>query len=459
MDKYAFVVGGTHSGCGKTTISLGLMAALKRQGVRVQGFKVGPDFIDPGLHRLISGKQSYNLDGWMLAPEYNISRFQELVRKTDIAVIEGVMGIYDGYDGISERGSTAEIAKWLGLPVVLVVDARSMARSIAALIRGFMDFDKDIRFAGVILNRIGGKGHLSLLKEAVHNHLPDLTILGGIPRHDNISLPERHLGLVTADELQLPPRFLEELADLVDQNLDWVALKTQTRYNNYFGNISHPKVEKGPPVTIAVARDEAFCFYYPDNLELLEKCGAKIRFFSPLKGENIPEDAGAVYLGGGYPEVHAPALSRNRELFDHLRYLAEKGLPIYAECGGLMVLGRYIETTAGKRYSMAGILPFATKMLTNLVALGYTEVQLRKDCLLGKAGTIIRGHEFHYSEIVEMDGEMDLAYKLQTRKSRKSRLEGYSLGSVLASYVHLHWGSNPRAAASLVNHARRYKGL
>lgn len=459
--KHAFMVAGTHSGCGKTTIALGLMAALRARGLRVQPFKVGPDFIDPGLHTKVTGRESRNLDGWMIDHPDNRRVFQGLLHGADAAVVEGVMGLFDGYDGLSEAGSSAEMAKLLSIPVVLVVDARSMARSAAALIHGFTRFDPDLKFAGVLFNRIGGAGHLAFLEEALSVNLPDVPVLGGLPREESLTIPERHLGLVTADELILDEAWQQKLVRFIEDHVDIDRLLQSGRCDLSVEDPTRPGLSaQAPSATVAVARDAAFCFYYPDNLDLLRSAGADIRFFSPLAGETFPEDADGLYLGGGYPELFAEAISGNGAFMQSLRRAASAGMPIYAECGGLMTLGRNIITREGCSVEMAGLLPFGTRMLSRRKALGYTEVLLREPCLLGEPGLILRGHEFHYSEIIEHSGQtgVPLAYEIRKRKHEAVRLEGYMNGSVLASYIHLHWGSTPSAPASFVSRCVAYRG-
>lgn len=459
--KHAFLIGGTQSGCGKTTIALALMAAYRSRGLRVQPFKVGPDFIDPGFHTRVTGLESRNLDGWMLSREYNLKLFGRLLAASDMAIVEGVMGIYDGYDGASEAGSSAEMAKVLGLPAILVVDARSMARSAAALVHGFKHFDPALNLAGVIFNRIGGPGHLEYLKEAMSAGVPDFPVLGGIPREDSIGIAERHLGLVTAEETPLDPDWLKRLIDLVERYVDLDLLREKTEFRlSSLGELPEDSSATRRPCTpIAVARDAAFCFYYPDNLDLLRSEGAEVRFFSPLAGEAVPEGSAGLYLGGGYPELFAAEISGNEPFLESVRRAVSRGMPVYAECGGLMTLSRFIESTDGERRSMAGILPFGTRMLRRRKALGYTETVLRRSCLLGEAGQVLRGHEFHYSEIVEEeeDPAMETVYELRRRKFEASRLEGYALGEVLASYIHLHWGSAPSAAKSFVRRCARFR--
>ncbi len=497
--KHAFLIAGTHSGCGKTTITLGLIAALRARGVRIQPFKAGPDFIDPGLHTKVAGIPSRNLDGWMLGRDYNLEMFQRLMNESDLGLAEGVMGLFDGYEGSTESGSSAELAKWLGIPVILVVDARSMARSAAALLYGFKNFDPALDLRGVIFNRIGSRAHLEYLKEAVCPNFPNLAVLGGIPREQSVQIPERHLGLVTADEMALDGRWQAKLAGIMEEFLDLDLLLEIARYEKKPSETAEaagvaPARQSLLP-TIAVARDAAFCFYYPDNLELLEKSGANIRFFSPVSGEAVPEGCSGIYLGGGYPELFAEAISKNSAFLESLRKAADSGMPIYAECGGLMTLGRFIDTAEGVKFPMAGILPFGTRMLARRRALGYTEVVLRRPCLLGEPGMRIRGHEFHYSEIVDLPEEsigLELAYELRSRKFEQVRGEGYmprqvfSEGErqagkpaprhfetgkpahehdrasqvswqVLASYIHLHWGSAPEAASNFVARCAEWK--
>ena len=464
QQKYAFMVAGTQSGCGKTTIALGLMAACKHRGLSVQPFKIGPDFIDPGFHNRITGRTSRNLDGWMMSRTYNEGLFQRLLEAADVGIVEGVMGLYDGYDGLSEDGSSAQMAKWLGIPVVLVVDARSMARSAAALVHGFRHFDAGVALAGVIFNRIGSAGHLEYLRQAMTSSLPDIPVLGGIPRQDEIRIPERHLGLVMAEEIGIDSRWQQRLGQMATQHLNLDLILHQAGRVNLKGpGAQGPGGTDqlvSPRVPIAVARDAAFCFYYEDNLELLRSAGADLCFFSPLAGESFPESSAGLYLGGGYPELHAADLSLRPTFLTGVRCAAERGMPIYAECGGLMVLSQFIETAGGDRCPMAGILPFATRMLKQRKALGYTEVMLRRPCLLGDTGARLRGHEFHYSEICNAVETADLrhAYQIQGRKANQVRLEGYQVGSVLASYVHLHLGSAPSAAHNWVAACRRYHG-
>ncbi len=446
MNKHAFMVAGTHSGVGKTTLSLALMAYFKSKGFIVQPFKVGPDFIDPGLHTLVTGRSSRNLDGWMLSEEYNKRLFNWASLGADVSIVEAVMGFYDGYDGISESGSSAQMAKWLDIPVVLVIDAKSMARSVAAIVYGFTRFSKGITWAGVILNRVGSYDHFRYLEDAISYNFPDIPILGWIPYEKELTLPERHLGLVTAEETSLGKEWIEKATEIVEKfiKVELLLEKTLAFFPKVspspFGDLDREPIR----VTVAVPKDAAFCFYYQDNLDLLEHFGASLAFFSPLAGETIPADARILYIGGGYPEVHAGALSANQKFLKDLKLFAMKGFPIYAECGGLMVLSQFIEDLEGKRWPMAKIMPFGTKMLGRRRALGYVEVVFEKDFFLGSRETIVKGHEFHYSDLC-WDGEekkVERVYRVFRRRGGEGRYEGFLLEKTLSSYVHQHWGSN-----------------
>jgi cobyrinic acid a,c-diamide synthase len=448
------VIAGTQSGVGKTTVTLGLLAALRRRGLVVQPFKVGPDFIDPGHHTRAAARVSRNLDGWMLTREANIALFHRQVRGADVAVVEGVMGLFDGYDGLSEAGSTAQMAKWLGLPVLLVVDARAMARSAAALVHGFADFDPDLTMAGVIFNRIGSATHLEYLQQGLTS-LQGVRCFGGLPRDQELAIPERHLGLATTEDHPLEEAYLHHLADWLEAHLDLDGLLKALPLLS----LSEEQASEALPSTvrIGVARDRAFCFYYPENLELLAKSGAELVPFSPLNDRELPCDLQGIYLGGGYPELYAAQLAANSGMRHSVRKCAAAGLPIYAECGGLMYLATQIRDLEGQPHSMAGIFPFTVRMLPRLKALGYREVTLATAGLLGPAGIKARGHEFHYSEMVGEPTGVPRIYRLTSRKGSEVVAEGYCSHNVLASYVHLHFGSNPGVARNLVASCRAYK--
>jgi cobyrinic acid a,c-diamide synthase len=478
MDIPAFLIAGTHSGCGKTTVTLGLMASLKQRGYDVQPFKVGPDFIDPGHHTRITGRPSHNLDGWMLDRKTNLEIFTRMQEGVDVLVGEGVMGLFDGFSATNESGSTAQMAKWLGLPVLLVVDARSMARSVAALVQGYTRFDPDLTFAGILCNRVGSPAHASILQEALEAAgCPPC--LGCLPRQEDLVMPSRHLGLYTAEDLQDSEDVLPGLIQWIEENvaLDRLLGTARDRRSEVRGQRSEIREQKSggivqraegrekeksqilhPRVRIALARDRAFCFYYPENLRLLEQAGAELVPFSPLTDTRLPDNVHGLYLGGGYPELHARELAANKDLREEIARYATQGGPVYAECGGFMYCMQSLEDGQGNTHPMLGLFPFQARMDNRLRALGYREVRLLRDTLLGPAGTVIRGHEFHYSSIVERPADVPMVYSIQGRKGGDATMEGYAMNNVLASYVHLHFASCPRAAENLVISCRRCSG-
>lgn len=450
-----FIIAGTNSGCGKTSVSLGLMALLKRRGLTVAPFKVGPDYIDPGHHRRVTGRYSRNLDGWMLTRDYNKALFDRASRDADIAVVEGVMGLYDGYDGKSEMGSTAQMAKWLDLPVILVVNAQSMARSGAALVSGFERFDPDLRFAGVIFNKLGSTRHLAYLKEALEGHVT-MPCLGGIFRNQGVEIPERHLGLVTDDEQGLSEKHMSALADMIEEGIDVDRLLGSFDSGHDAKSRGGVTQRPAPRVRIGIARDRAFCFYYPDNLDILEENGAELVFFSPMSDARLPENLDGLYLGGGYPELFAKELSDNLGLRSDIKAKSDAGMPIYGECGGFMYLCSEIKDFEQQRFPMAGCFPFSAMMLEKLRSLGYREVTVNEDTLLGPKGRVIRGHEFHYSRIDDDHGAKTV-YRVSPRTQDTFTEEGYRVNRTLGSYIHLHFGSCPETGRAFVAACLDYK--
>jgi cobyrinic acid a,c-diamide synthase len=452
----AFVIAGTHSGVGKTTVALGIMAALRRRGLKVQPFKIGPDFIDPGLHAVVTGSPSYNLDGWMLSRDYNRRSFRQHIRDKDVAVVEGMMGLYDGRSGATEEGSTAEMAKQLDLPVILVLDASAMARSAAAMILGYRLFDRKTKVIGVIFNRVAGTGHLDYLREALKS-LPGLECFGGIPSDDKVKIPERHLGLAVAQEGFLSKRFVNRLGRLIENYVDLDRLLVNARIEIAALAELSMKERTDDKVPIAVASDRAFCFYYPDNLDLLRTAGAKLENFSPLDDRSLPSSIKGIYLGGGYPELYAKELSRNQSMRAAIRDFIEAGGPVYAECGGLMYLAKALTDRAQRQYPMVGAYSFKTRMLPRLNALGYREVLSTKKTFIAR-GEKIRGHEFHYSELRGSLGRKKIERTYSVWGTGKARLrEGYRYKNCLGSYVHLHFGSNPEFAGGFVAACRGSK--
>lgn len=454
LDIPRIVIGGTHSGVGKTTITMAMIAALREKGLAVQPFKVGPDYLDTTYHTVVAGRRCRNLDGWMTDRGYVEAAFARASADADIAVVEGVMGMFDGLSPASEEGSTAQMAKWLQAPLILIADAAGMARSAAAVAKGYSTFDPSLPLAGVIFNNVGSPSHLALLREAVEAGA-GVRVLGGLPAEKKIELPHRHLGLVTADMKNLSGELLSSLTEMLLQWVDLEAVIALARSAPPLKRGPHRTPLRGASCRIAVAMDEAFHFYYVDNMELLEEAGAELVFFSPVKDESLPPGITGIYLGGGYPEVHAAALEANEKMRSAIAHFARDGGPIYAECGGLMYLCQSIRTTDGKLHRMAGVLPMRTAMLKKLSALRYVEVTARQSNPIAEPGAVFRGHEFHYSRLEEellpgRDSVVRLTYDVRGRKAEDRLLEGYSINNVLASYIHLHFGSNPTLAGNFV---------
>jgi len=454
----AFIVAGTASGVGKTTVALALMAALRERGYCVQPFKCGPDFLDAGHHSTICGRASRNLDTWMLNDSANRTIFTSASRDADAAIVEGMMGLYDGVAGGGEDGSAAQIAKLLGLPVVLVLDAGKSARSIAAVVKGFESFDPELQFAGIVLNRVGSDRHYSLLETAIGS-VTATPLLGRLPTDPALAIPERHLGLQTTEETTSVENRRAAFAQAGQQSLDLAPLLNLVCPSAKAEREAIPVLFFGQTrVRIGVARDKAFSFYYEDNFDLLRENGAEIVPFSPLADAELPPNLDGLYLGGGYPELHADGLSRNASMCADIRAFAKAGKPLYAECGGMIYLGKSLTTLARHNYTMTGLLPMEFEMTPRLVHFGYVEVEFVEDCLLGEKGTKVRGHSFHCSR-VRADGAISTAYHLKYSLSGREEPEGYQLKNVLASYVHLHFRANPILARSLITAARRAHGV
>ncbi|WP_437876839.1 cobyrinate a,c-diamide synthase [Sorangium sp. So ce513] len=522
------VVAGTASGVGKTTTTVAIARALRARGLRVALFKCGPDYLDPTYHARAVAGTSHNLDGWMMGREAVLSTFAAEAEGADVALIEGVMGLFDGASPTGEEGSTAEIAKWLDAPVALVVDASGMARSVAALVQGFAGFDPGLRVAAVVCNQVGSRGHLDLLRQAQRSP----PVIGGLPREEAHGFPERHLGLRTADEAALPEERFDHWGARAEEWIGLDALLAIAR-----GAPALPEAAgsapglvepaqgapaggasaaaRPPRARIGVAFDEAFHFYYADNLRRLEAAGAELVRFSPLRDARLPE-VDALYLGGGYPEAHAERLADNAALREEIRAFAGRGGPIYAECGGLMFLTEAIRTLDGRVHPMVGLVPAEAVMCEKLQALGYVEVETQVRTILGGAGLRFRGHQFRYSELrptrpapaspeppaapaaqppspapaapaapaaqppspapaaqaapaaqppspapaapaAQATLPIEHAYSVRRRRGGQVAREGYWAQRVLASYVHAHWASNPLAAEGLVASAAAHR--
>jgi len=435
----AVMITGTHSGVGKTTVSLGLMAALTRRGMSVQPFKVGPDFIDPSHHTAISGNPSMNLDSYIMGTK-GVCRTFAKYQNSDISIIEGVMGLYDGIES-TQIASSAHVAKTLGIPVLLVINVHGMSRSAAAVVKGYQMLDPDVNIAGLVLNMVGSPRHRKLVEDAVRAEGIDIPVIGSLPSNRELTLPSRHLGLYMAHEQM---QDYDKLADFIDANVDMNALLEISSIPDIPKNITINEdedknrnkeidMEKRFNVTIGVAMDGAFCFYYQEMLDELEKLGAKLAFFSPLS-DDLPDIDGLI-LGGGYPELFLDKLSSGRALTD-IRKAAQDGMPVYAECGGLMYLGKSLEVK-GKTYEMAGVLDARSSMVGRFQALGYTEAEVVCDNPLSLKGQVIRGHEFHYS-VTECDRDARFAYSMNRGKGIEDAKDGLMVYNTLAGYMHTH---------------------
>lgn len=450
----AVVVAGTHSGVGKTTVALALMAALRQRGLTVQPFKVGPDFIDPGHHTAVCGRVSRNLDTWMLPEAEVAAAFARAAADADVAVIEGVMGLFDGCGPDDARGSTAAVARLLGAPVVLVVDAAAVAGSIAAVVKGFSEFDTAVRVLGVICNRVAGPRHYAYLEPAIRRHT-NVSPLGWLPRRTEWTVPERHLGLTTVEDFCDGTRHWEELAGALEKTVDVDRLLELCQASGGREPREASRLREAPaprsPVAgkrVAIARDAAFCFYYPENLELLAEAGGEVVPFSPLADAVLPAGTDLLYLGGGYPELYAARLAMNEPLRRSIRRFHAEGGAIYAECGGLMFACRELVDAAGRDFPMLDLIPARTVLQPKLAALGYVTVRTNRPSPLGAPGTEARGHEFHYSRLEPLG---HLTYAAESQPNNGScRADGLVVGNLWAGYAHLHFGSQPRLADALL---------
>jgi cobyrinic acid a,c-diamide synthase len=441
------IIAAPASGSGKTLVTAALLRHLRRQGVRVIAAKAGPDYIDPGFHRLASGRPCANLDCWAMRPSTLAAVVAGLDGCAELVLCEGVMGLFDGTGADGEAGSTAELARITGWPVVLVVDVRGQGASVAALLHGFVDHRPDISIVGVIFNRISSERHGALLAAAVARHLPDLVILGALAVDPALTLPSRHLGLVPASENAGAEAIIERATDRIGSSIDVDRLHRLARPSILASRVGGPGA---PPLgqRIAIANDDAFCFAYPSVLDGWRNAGAELRFFSPLANQPPDRAADAVYLPGGYPELWAGRLNAAARFRDGLQHAAAGGKPIYGECGGYMVLGRTLTDDAGRGYEMAGLLPLETSFHKRRLHLGYRCAALLAATPLGVAGAGFRGHEFHYATIVCEDAAEPL-WALKDAAGADLGHSGLRRGSVFGSFVHVIDSRPPLGVAEI----------
>jgi cobyrinic acid a,c-diamide synthase len=452
MEVPRLVIAGTASNVGKTTVTLALLSAFTARGRVVQAFKVGPDFIDPGHHAAVTGRPSRNLDGWMLGREVNREIFAHASAGSDLSLIEGMMGLFDGSSPLSDAGSTAELARQLEAPVLLVVDGSAMARSAAAIVQGFSRFDPALNVAGVLFNRVNSDGHYRLLKAAVEQNTK-MAVVGYLRSDNDAVIPDRHLGLVTAIERGMGDLYAR-LGQAAIETVDLHRIEELARRAGEWATIlAQPAPRhRNSTIRIGLAQDHAFCFYYPDNLELLQSAGGELVRFSPMSDQELP-NVDMLYLGGGYPELHAEALAKNRAMRHAVRTFAERGGTVYAECGGMMYLTEAIRDVQDRAHEMVGVFAADAVMRKAGLTLGYRAVELCRSCMLGDRGTVLRGHEFHYSTVTAK-GPLDYACQLRDARGEPQGPDGLISRNTLALYTHLHFKSHPQIADALVESAR-----
>ncbi|NJP05421.1 MAG: cobyrinate a,c-diamide synthase [Chloroflexaceae bacterium] len=439
------------SGSGKTTLMAGLIKALASKGLRVAPCKVGPDYIDPTYHSLAAERPCHNLDAWMLPPDLIPTVLAQHTRDADVTLIEGVMGLFDGYGGRDDSGSSAHIARITDTPVLIVLDVRSQARTAAALVHGLRDFDRSIHVAGVILNRVGSPKHARMVTEAIEGHV-GIPVLGALGREETLHLPERHLGLIPTAEPGRWRTWLQQAADLVTAHIDLEQLLALAASASPLLADAMPVLSartRDDRTVIAVARDPAFSFLYEDNLTLLRQAGATIAFFSPMHDQALPPNTRALYLCGGFPELYAEVLSHNQTMRTAIRQAAAVGMPVYAECGGLMYLTEAITDQHEQTHAMVGVIP-GQSVMSGRLTLGYRTIEAVSDNWLWQTGEIMRGHEFHYSTWHTAATPLSAYTILPDEWRPEPRREGIQTSNVIASYIHLHFLAYPELAMRFV---------
>lgn len=446
------ILAGTGSAVGKTTIATGIMKALSER-YDVQPFKVGPDYIDPSYHTLATGNMSRNLDSFFMKKGQIRDSYLKAMEGRDIAVIEGVRGLYEGIDSINDIGSTASVAKALKAPVILIINSRSLVKSAAALVLGFKALDPEINIAGVILNKVKNDAHYQKTKRSIEE-ITGTEVIGGIVRDDSISIEQRHLGLVPARERENSLKFIDIWAKTIKESIDLDRLveiaKTAPKITSDVIPIWN-KLNR-QPVKIAVAYDEVFNFYYKENIEALEANSAKIEYFSPLNDEHLP-DADGIYIGGGYPELFSRHLNENKTMLNDIKSFHLEDRPIFAECGGLMYLMNSIHDDA-----QVGVYPYKAVLTDRVQALKYTVAEVLEDNIISKKGEVFHGHEFHYSKVIVDKLKHPLAFKITRGKGSYDFRDGFMERNTLASYVHTHVAAMPDFAGNLTISAKELGG-
>ena len=447
MTVRKIVIAGTTSGVGKSTIATAVMYALKKRGFVVQPFKVGPDFIDPSYHTFVTGRQSRNLDIWMMRNDGVLQSFNSSCVDAEVAVIEGAMGLFDGISGKNDFGSTAHVARLLNAPIILVIDAAKAARSIAATALGFIGFSESVNIAGIILNNVAGERHASFIRDAFAMKIK-IPIVGSIVRNKEISMGERHLGLIPTAELQnRKKKAIIESVKYVSEQIDFDKIMSVLNIRSYYVHNTQCTVQLSKSnLTVAVALDESFNFYYTENFEALRRLKVNLSFFSPVHDPTLPEGISGILLGGGFPEVLSEKLSRNHSMLLSIKRAAQRGMPIYAECGGLMYLTRSVsESESGqnsnkrKQNKMVGLVDADTFMSQKLT-LNYTKANCHASFFSNLSN--IRGHEFHYSRIGNIATDSKFAYRMAIGNGIDGSKDGFIVHNSLASYMHVHFADS-----------------
>jgi cobyrinic acid a,c-diamide synthase len=449
-----FVLGASHSGAGKTTISMGIMKALVKRGYSVQPFKVGPDYIDPAFHTYVTGNKCRNLDSWMLEEEKVKYLYNKNAKDKDISVIEGVMGLFDGHSSNNGIGSTAHVSKIVDSSVVLIIDASGMAMSAGALVQGYMNFDNHVDIKYVIVNKVNSLNHYEIIKDAIEK-FNDVKCIGYMKKNPDISLKSRHLGLIPSVEVKDLDEKLDLIARQIEETIDLDLLINSLEENSIIFEEEELEEKK---IRLAVAYDKAFNFYYHDNLDFLEEKGAEIIYFSPMEDESLPENIDGIYIGGGFPEIFPLELQNNNKMKEAIRNASDKGMPIYAECGGLMYLSNNLKDLESKSYNMVGIFPNDVTMTPRLKRFGYVDVEIQNDCIIGEKGQRFRAHEFHRSEIKsDYNNYVYEIKKIRNGDVIKAWQGGYIKNNTLAQYAHIHFYSAPFVGEKFINSCIAYR--
>ena len=451
------MIAGTNSGVGKTTVTLGIMSALVQKGIEVQGFKAGPDYIDPSHHKFVTGNASRNLDTWMMGDSACRELFERSAVNADVSVIEGVMGLYDGSIDSTGHGSSAHLAKLLKTPVILVISAKGIAQSAGAVVMGYKEFDKDINLSGIIVNNVSSHSHYDCIKSSIEETC-SVPVLGYLKKDKEIIIPERHLGLVPSEENVGQSNLYERLGKMALETVDIDGLLKVARSAGAFPDYDKSIFLDGnvtADINLAIAKDNAFCFYYQDDIDLFEALGAKVKYFSPLSNRRLPDDIDGIFLGGGFPELYTEKLMENDSMKKSILEAYNQGTVIYGECGGMMYLLERLIDCDGSSFNMCGVLSGTSRMENRRQGLGYIIAEATCDNVICKRGDTFRAHEFHWSKLLDVPENTIFAYKTRKSNGKESGYDGISRKNVLASYTHVHFSSNPELARNLLSSMKK----